>query len=340
MRRLLALAVGTGLVLTTLPALAAPLAAPPKAAPPKAAEQQARRLLERAALAGRALSYSGTQYAATWRAGAAAATVTEVQHAPGGPAVVDLPGPADAPVVATAALDARLVGLLAASYDLHVTGEGRCAGRRTSVVEARDPGGAVAGRFWLDRVTGLLLRREVYDGAGRPARSSAFVDLDVRRPTAGTAPLPAAQPAPGTATATALRAQGWPVPESLAGRLRLFAATLSAPRPGEHLLHLAYSDGLSTASLFVQRGRLGTRPLAGFAVEQVGRRPVWVRAGAPERAVWSGDGRVWTLVSDAPAETVRAAVTGLPRDPAAREGVLVRLRRGFARLAALLNPFD
>ena len=36
-----------------------------------------------------------------------------------------------------------------------------------------------AARFWLDRETGLVLRREVYDESGRITRASAFVEITV-----------------------------------------------------------------------------------------------------------------------------------------------------------------
>jgi hypothetical protein len=135
-----------------------------------------------------------------------------------------------------------------------------------------------------------------------------------------------------------LRADGWRVPEGLPGGFRLFDARLSAPEEPEHVLHLAYSDGLSTTSLFAQRGALGSAPPDGFRREDVGGRPVWVRSDLPERVVWSGRGRVWTLVSDAPRDVVRDAVATLPRDRAERDGLLSRLGRGLGRLASALDP--
>lgn len=331
MRRALVAGVGAGLLVTTVPALAgtdAPTAT--------ASEATALAVLDRAARAGRVLPYSGTQYVAAWQDGTTGATLVDVEHQPGHDAVVTAAptaGGPDVPAVATPALDDRLVALLARSYDLAVAGPGRCTGRDTTVVEAREQG-RVAGRFWVDRDSGLLLRREVYDEQGRRVRSSAFVDLEVGR--ARPQPAPALTARPVEQDAGALRAQGWQVPEELPHGMRLFETRLT----GDRVLHLAYSDGLSTVSLFAQKGALGTGPMAGFAAEEVGDRPVWVRREAPERVVWSGGGRVWTLVSDAPADTVRAAVAALPRDPAPRDGLLARLGRGAARMLGALNPFD
>ena len=298
-------------------------------------------LLDRAARAGRSLAYRGTQYAAAW-GDASSTTLLDVSHRPGRAAVLSAPptagGASAAPMADTAALDPRAVELLARTYALSVAGTARCTGRTAAVVEAARDDGRVAGRFWVDTESGLLLRREVYDEAGRRMRSSAFVDVELTAPA--TPPSPAESRLPDDADVEALREQGWRVPEDLPHGLQLFETRLTSPRRGEHVLHLAYSDGLSTVSLFAQRGSLGTAPLDGFAAEQIGGRPVWVRSDAPERVVWSGDGRVWTLVSDASRDTVRAAVGALPRDPAPRDGLLDRLGRGLSRLGAMMNPFD
>ncbi len=343
MRRLVVLAVGAGLVLVGLPALAAPTAARTEA--PLHAEDDALAVLDRAVRAGRMLDYRGTQYVASWQQASSEAALVEVTHAPGRTAVVrEAPhaGRSDLRTVPTATLDPRHVQLLAASYDLGLAGTGHCTGRTTDVVEARRDDGQVAGRFWLDQSTGLLLRREVYDGDGRRLRSSAFVDLEL--PPPGRARSAALVVAPsGDAVAAAavdLRDAGWHVPDGLPQSFRLYETRLSTTRSTRQVLHLAYSDGLSTTSLFAQPGRLGSTPPQGFRAGTVGGRPVWRSDEAPERVVWSGGGHVWTLVSDAPEGTVRAAVRALPRDPAPRDGVRHRLRRGVHRLAAALNPFD
>ena len=344
MRRLLVLLLGAGLLLPAAPALAGGRSADASAA--RRVEGEAFAVLERAVHAGRTVGYRGTQHVASWRDTDndtdsdtdSDTVVVDVVHRPGERSALHAPGVGEGsvPATATAALDARLVSLLAASYDLAVAGSGRCAGRTSTVVEARRGDGQVAGRFWVDEASGLLLRREVYGDDGRRRRSSALVDLEVRAaadvPPGATTDLPAA--------AEELRAQGWQVPDGLPGGFGLFDARLSAPDEPEHVLHLAYSDGLSTTSLFAQRGALGSAPPTGFRRDEVGGRPVWVRSDTPERVVWSGGGAVWTLVSDAPADVVRDAVATLPRDRAEGDGVLARLGRGLGRLAAVLNPFD
>ncbi len=345
---LVAVLAGAGLVLAGVPATATERRVSSDVPAPTAEEQQARDLLVSAARAGQVLTYTGTQYLATWRGDRSASALLEVVHdAGGGPAL--LPSSSGSatltatPMTATADLEPRLVDLLASTYDLALVAPGRCAGRSAAVVEARRAGGGVAGRFWVDSETGLLLRREVYDASGERLRSSAFLQLDV---DAGVAPGGAAgavgEPAATSQPAAAerLRDEGWTVPARLPAGFRLLEARTSAPSPGEAVLHLAYSDGLSTLSLFAQDGRLGSRPPSGFTAEQVGARPVWRRADGPERAVWSGGGHVWTLVSDADPAAVTAAVGALPRDPATDDGVRSRLGRGLGRMAGMLSPFD
>ena len=333
-RRLLAAAVGAGVVLAALPALAEVDAGSTSAEAAEASEAQALALLERAAQAGRRLSYSGTQYVASWRQGSSESELVDFSHDPSTGSVVQ----GGEAVSATATLDPRMLVRLSASYVLAVAGPGRCTGRAASVVEARRGDGQVAGRFWVDRDTGMLLRREVFDAEGERVRSSAFVDLDVR-PAAPAAPVMALTvrtggARPSQAAVDRLRTDGWLVPEVLPEGFRLFET-----RRNGDVLHLAYTDGLSTLSLFAQDGELGSGPMAGFRADRVGGRPVWVRRAAPERVVWSGGDRVWTLVSDAPEDAVLAAVGALPRDPAPDEGLRSRLGRGLSRLGGLLNPF-
>ena len=323
--RLLVPLVCAGVLLGALPVAA-------KAA--GAREAEALELLQRASDAGERLTWTGTQYVASWRDDVADTALVELHHEPGTGSVVT--GPSDGDVAgagSTAALDARVLPHLADSYDLSVLGPGRCTGRAASVVEARRDDGSLAGRFWVDHDTGVLLRRETYDEAGDRVRSSAFVDLDV-----STAPVPAA-----VRTAVQerrpdldeLRRDGWHVPDALPEGFALLEAHRTGP-----VLQLSYTDGLSTLSLFAQRGALGSEPMDGFREAAVDGNPVWVRHGAPERVVWAGDEQVWTLVSDAPGSAVHAALGVLPHDAPERGGLLSRLGRGLGRLVSLVNPFD
>ena len=326
--RLLVLAAGAGALLGALPAVASSSAAPGQD------EVRAQALLVQAARAATTRRWSGTQYVGTWRGTTQTSAVLDVTHRPGsGSTVRD----GDGSAVVTPELDARLLGLLAAHYDLVVAGRGRCVGRSAHVVEARRPGvtgrGAVAGRFWLDADSGLVLRREVYDERGARLRSSAFVDLSVDPPAPQVQAVAQEAPAPEPALPDA----AWAPPRSLPGGMQLFDVRLRAHGRGE-VLHLAYSDGLSTLSLFAQRGALPERPKAGFSAQRLHGTRAWVQPAAPERVVWAGEGQVFTIVSDAAPETVGAAVGALPREPAPGRGLLARLVRGLQRVGSWLTP--
>lgn len=343
--RLLLLVAGAGTLLAGSPAQAAVRVQPePTPSGAAAGEARALELLTAASRAARTRTYSGTQYVSTWRASAASSSVADIRHSPAEGSNVTVRPTAgsalDASVTPTTDLDPRLVRLLADHYVLAVAATASCVGRPTHVVEARWPGrGTVAGRFWIDDASALVLRRETFDRSGGLLRSSAFAALTVGPAGVVLSPAGLTDAQLDDVEINRLRRQGWQVPPALADGLELFDARMRL-HDGQRVLHLSYSDGLSTLSLFTQRGRLGAAKLTGFSKQKVGRAAVWVRPSSPERVVWGGGGRVFTLLSDAPPDTVRAAVTGLPHDRAAREGLLARLGRGLARLASWLNPFS
>ena len=347
LRLLLAIA-GVGTLLAGVPAGAVVRASPGPTPGGGAGEERALRLLGAAATAARSLSYSGTQYVSTWRADAATSHVADIRHTPGSGSVVSVrptAGNAGTESVTLASdLDMRLLRLLAEHYVLDVAGEETWTGRTARVVDVKRPGvdgdGAVAGRFWLDGQTSLVLRREVFDREGHLVRSSAYASLTVSPSYAKLARSTLAPQRLSPGEVEQLRADGWPIPAALPGDLELYDAKLKA-HDGKDVLHLSYSDGLSTLSLFAQRGRLGSKPVAGFAKQRIGRAAVWVRSSpSPQRVVWGGSGRVFTVLTDAPPDAVRAVVQALPHDRAPKTGVLARLARGIARLGSWLNPFD
>lgn len=340
------LVAGAGALLIGLPALPAaqarPLPDPPGAGAGLQAEADALALLGAAVTAGRARAYTGTQYLASYRHGRASSGTVSLRHVPGLGTDVTVAPTADGAdeeqvtrSVRTDLLDERLVGLLAEHYALSVAGRDGCAGRPAHVVEARreDDPTAVAGRFWIDVDSGLVLRREVYDAAGRTARSSAFTDLRVTGPPVDVRTV---QTTPGEQLPVEELDAGWP--RALPGAFALVDARTRDSGDDRRVMHLSYSDGLSTTSVFAQPGSLDGSPGAGFREESVDGATVWVRDTAPERVVWSAAGQTFTLLSDAPAEAVRAAVTALPHAQP-RDGVLDRVGRGASRVARWLNPF-
>ncbi|WP_018658204.1 hypothetical protein [Actinomadura flavalba] len=294
-------------------------------------DADAQRLLRAAADAARDLRYEGRRFLTTWGNGPTTAHVAVV-HEPGvgtGYASARTPDLASEPIAAT-------FDLLDGNYTLVRAPGTTLLGRRVHVVEAYRPHGGVAGRFYLDAATGLLLRRELLDAAGGPVCTSGFSSIRVG--TAGTVP-PSARvetPWPGRLDAAArarLRDGGWPVREALPGRLRLY----DARRAADGTVHLGYSDGLATVSVFVQRGELDARELAGWRRSGGDGRPVFRRDGLHRWAVTGGGGYVVTVVTEAP-ESTAAGVAALL--PPRGEALPARLARGARRLGSWVNPFD
>lgn len=285
-------------------------------------------LLERAAQLAHARSWRATERVLSMASGAPVVTEAAVQHGVDGHGAVD-------------ALDPRLFSLLVSHYDLRLAGQGVCDGHRAQVVEVRRPGlrSGLAGRFWVDVSSGLVLRREVLDAAGALLRRTDLLDVRVATPAAtlstgltATPPLGERLDAAGLA---AVEATGVPVVRTLPGQLDLYDARRL---PGD-VLQLAYSDGLSTLSLFVQQGTMPST--ASGVVRTVGGGQVWQAPGEPERVVWAADGRTWTLVSDAAPSLVEQVLLVLPHTPrrVGEDGVAPRVWRGMSRVGSWLNPF-
>jgi len=317
-------------------------------------EEAARRLLERGAAAPATASYTGTQFMSAWSSEGTTSQVLEVSHTPadgttwrgGGKAVRTAAHSADLSILGDGA-----VALMSRHYSLALGGSARVAGRSVDVVEASRPGAAparaLAARFWLDRVTGLVLRREVYDRDGDRVRASAFVDVIVDAdPDAGGKADRATERA-GRAWSSTLdgaalqrmRGAGWDCPGRLPGPLPLVDARRGGT--GRQIVHLSYADGIASISVFQQRGSLDREHLRGYRRDTVDGRDVWVRAEIPRRVVWSAGGTVYTVVADAPERTVDRAVDALHEGAGNGAGSpMDRLGRGLDRVGSWFNPFE
>jgi sigma-E factor negative regulatory protein RseB len=318
--------------------------------PQPVVQAEARRLLARAASAPAVTPYHGVQFVSAWTSAGATSEVVDVDHVPGKGTTVRSDGTVVAPARhmtllaagAPSIADGGIVGLLAAHYSLRVVGEDTVAGRAVDVIAARRPGARSTAhdtaRFWLDRASGLVLRREVYDRGGRTTRASAFVSVSVGQGDVSSDP--AQQPWSATMDTAALArlcVHVWHCPSALPGHLTL----VDARRGGsgdEDIVHLSYSDGIATVSVFEQRGRLDERGLHGDERATEGGHAVYVRGQVPRRVVWSSGGVVYTVVADAPERTVDDVVAALPHTGAG-DGTLGRLGRGLDRVASWFNPF-
>jgi sigma-E factor negative regulatory protein RseB len=317
------------------------------------------RLIERASGADATTAYEGTRFVASWGS-RSTSHLLHVDHEPGRGTTVQMLGNGARSAGglredsdAVSALDnAEALDLLERNYYLRTSGVDSVAGREADVIEAwrRDDANRAhpAARFWLDRDSGVLLRRESYDPTGRTVRGSAFFDIRIDEPKlAGIAPPSAAASASPDGNQaehrqllkdlTAMESAGWLCPRRLADGLELRAARRLSNESGQ-VLHLAYSDGLATVSVFEQRGRLDDAGLEGFRQVRLGGGTVHVRDGLPQQLIWTSRDTVFTVVTDAPDETVAAAVAALPMAEPAEVGLMARLGRGFSRAAAWFAP--
>jgi len=193
---------------------------------------------------------------------------------------------------------------------------------------------AVLERILLDAQTDLLLARDQFDAQGNAVRTLAFESVQVGTPTAPPAePRSPSQHAP-RAVAPERLASLAAAPGTLAdGYERMGIYRTGAVQ------HVLYSDGLYELSVFEQQGRLRQAdvPPAGEPVAVRGAsgwRYAW--AGG-QVVVWSAGGKVFTAVTDAPADQVLAAVRSLPNPSGRRLSLLGKVRRACQ---ALMEPLS
>jgi sigma-E factor negative regulatory protein RseB len=316
----------------------------------------AARLLMQAARAAVVTSYQGEEIVSHWGTSGATVLVSDVWHVSGGPTVTrtleagtyasgepylssDTDGQWPEGVLG---VTTQLVRLLETHYIVAYGGTGSADNRTAQIVEAWRPDGSLAARFWLDDATKLPLEREVFDSAAHVISEDVFINVQFENQAPVAAPVggPADPQGPWTDVLPArqllaLRGGGWLVLPQLPGGLSLFTGAQTQTSTGA-VLDLGYSDGLSVVSLFEQRGNLAAK-LAGWQKVTVAGHDVYA-AGPDQRSLtWSSHGMVYTVIADAPAQTVDDVVGALPHD--APLGFWKRMSRGFARLASWVNPF-
>jgi hypothetical protein len=349
---------GVAVALVFLWVLAAGDAVAARDAPPD--DPEAMRLLRDAAGAARTTPYEGIQFIAAWTSGGAATSEVRVAHAPDDGTVVHTGQSAGGrdtfqPDAGLAGFTPKTLELLVHNYSVVRAADAYISGRPAHVVEARRADGSVAGRFWIDGDTGLMLHRELVDPYERPVTTTGFRELHLtgrgamrsrgadRGASAGKVGEPTAARAVVTspwgheliaAELGTLRAGGWTVPHGLPGRLTLFDARQSDP---DAVVHLGYSDGLFAVSVFIQRGDLDERRFAGWRKRTLRGRTVFERGSLQRWAVWGSRGYVYTVLADAPQSTTDSVVAALPHGGT---GFWARPARGLTRLGSWLNPFE
>lgn len=212
---------------------------------------------------------------------------------------------------------------------------------RTLLVTAhRD--GVVREVLHVDDATGLVVRRETFEDDGAPVRVVAYTEVEVddsvrARSRLASEGLELETVALSPVERQSLVDRGVPAEAALPGGFELVDAaeveSVTVPT-----VHLVYSDGLYTLSVYVQLGRLATAATEdAVALSLPDGGAVWRWPGSePRRVVWSGDGLTFTALTDAPTSTLLLAVGGLPNEPA--PSTLARVARGLSRAADHLLP--
>jgi sigma-E factor negative regulatory protein RseB len=321
-----------------------------------AAAAEGLRLLAHAAQACQTVPFHGVEQLSLQGTAGPSTSVVDVWHIAGAPPLMrptaqlpDLPGgthhiipPGDSDGArgldddGMLGMSPRLVMLLGANYRLAPGGPGEIAGRPARLVTARRPGGSLAARFWLDRATSLPLRRQTFDPAGRVVSDVWFTRLQfgaaavTRRPGAAATPW---RDILASAQLSSLRGRGWPLPGPLPGKLTLLSAREETTGAGP-VIDLDYSDGLSVVSVFLQRGHLPTQ-LTGWAQVGLQGHRVYADDFDGHSVAWSARGFVYTVIAEAPQQTVGQVVSALPHD--SPPGIVDRIRQGVHRLTSWMG---
>jgi len=247
-------------------------------------------------------------------------------------------------------VDSELIALVGQRYQLSGRTGGTVAGRPASVVEARPLGSGLGGpavdprradvgvtsRWWVDEATGLLLRLESYDGGGALVLAAGFTSVTIGRKDALVPGSPLTVPTTTASltvsSAPALSAEGWFCPEKLAG---LSLVRLRRGEADAGMVHLLYSDGVQTVSVFEQRGRL-PEALPGW--QRDGQLSAYVRPGVPSLATWQAGSTVFTVVTGGSSDLLAAVVRASPGEAIAPRTTMDRVRAGWARILDPLAP--
>ena len=319
-------------------------------------------LLNAAAAACKSVSYSGVQIVAWTSTGDSSWYLLDVWHRSGEPELAATDGDSDdrtapgiprgAGAVGVLNISPAMLALLRANYVVEYAGAGSASDRPARIVAVRRHDGTLAAQYWLDSETDLPLRREMFDESGHRVSEGAFIHLNVGPADMGVIPPKqgqawdtyiSPQQAPGShltaARIRALRANGWPVPRTIAGNMKLASVSRTSTRSGT-VLDAFYSDGLSVISVFIQRGELeGTLP--GWHHVAIRGMPVYsTKSGDLDEQglAWSAGGFVYTVIADAPPQAVSRVIAELPhqRDT----GFWDRVSRGIRRIGSWFDPFD
>lgn len=326
---------------------------PPARAQPDAGESPLA-WLRSAAEAPRRTSYAGTKTVTVW-AGAVQASQVRVYHAApdrtrleypaagtqparivvitGRAAVEFIPARNEiirrpAPAADEEGLTRGVLPRILENYDVLFDGAEEVAGRPTRIIDVR---GRLPGRprlrIWVDDGTRLILRFERYGPGGALREASAFLSIEVNPPLS--ADLFTLAPPPGVRVQTrppggrltleqiAQRVGFTPrLPGYLPAGYRRAGSRVTTIR-GTLAAVFAFSDGVSTLTLFESRGPQGS-PRGGRPVRIGAADGTMIPRGVATLLHWNAGGISFTLVGDLPQDELIRVGASVPQPRASR----------------------
>jgi len=202
-------------------------------------------------------------------------------------------------------------------YGAHVLGHDRVAGFETDVVQFTPKDALRFGyRIWSEKRTGLVMKLQTLDPAGRPVEQSAFSELQLNAPIkiealAHMMKVPVGYKVEKSELErTTAAVQGWALKNPIAGFKPISCYQRPVGHAGnERTLQWTFSDGLASVSLFVE-------PYD----EQRQSQEVMQALGATytlTRRLVDNHGVSWwlTVVGEVPAQTLDAFAQQLVRTP-------------------------
>lgn len=205
----------------------------------------------------------------------------------------------------------RNLGLLTRNYNAVMGPPGHVIGRTTNTIALVNRyTGATAMRLWIDSATGLMLQREVYASSGSLVMQMHFDDVRFTNSIPlSTFTLPSGYPivsgpsrgVPSIDPSVVIARCGFRarVPHYLPEGFTAVAADL-ATENGVQTLHILYSDGLRTVSLF-ENARGAAVDMSGYrqtALNSGSLHGQFVDRGAFTLLAWANAGLHFALVGD------------------------------------------
>jgi len=204
-------------------------------------------------------------------------------------------------------------------YEL-LTKSGSELSRPVTILTLR-AGGETRDVVVLDDGTGVVLRRESYLAGGRLWRLQAYLQFADRAPAMPTPPPLALRGATTIPDPHNLRGD-FSAPPSLSNGYMLGAAYDAGG-----MVHLVYSDGLYTISVFQQPGRIGWDELPPGGLARLAGEGEYRRycQATSQAVVWGGEHTTFVAIGDAPPDDLVGAMAAFPHVPAP-PGVGTRVR--------------